>query len=61
MRMAEDVAANLRRAFGTERRFENALDYAFSADGSALYYTASGEEGAADGVVRVGRAARARA
>jgi dipeptidyl aminopeptidase/acylaminoacyl peptidase len=39
---------------GSERRFENVVDYALSADGSALYYTASGEEGAADGVVWVG-------
>jgi dipeptidyl aminopeptidase/acylaminoacyl peptidase len=39
---------------GSERRFENVVDYGFAADGSALYYTASGEEGAADGVFRVG-------
>lgn len=38
---------------GAERPFEHAVDYAFSADGSALYYTASGDEGAADGVFRV--------
>ena len=40
-------------ATGAERRFEHAAAYAFAADGSALYYTASGLEGAADGVFRV--------
>ncbi|MDH3269726.1 MAG: prolyl oligopeptidase family serine peptidase [Gemmatimonadota bacterium] len=39
---------------GAERRFEFASDYAFAADGSALYYTSSGDDGAADGVSRVG-------
>ncbi len=38
---------------GNEWRFENAVEYEFAADGSALYYTASGDEGAADGVFRV--------
>lgn len=38
---------------GAERRFENTVAYAFAADGSALYYTASGNDGAADGVFRV--------
>ncbi len=42
-------------ASGTERRFQNVVAYAFAEDGSALYYTASGEKGAADGVFRVGR------
>lgn len=41
-------------ASGAERRFDYAVGYAFAADGSLLYYTASGEEGAADGVYRVG-------
>jgi len=40
---------------GQERRFENVVDYDFVKDGSALYYTASGEKGAADGVFRVPR------
>ncbi len=40
---------------GSERRFEHVADYAFAADGSVLYYAASGEDGAADGVYRVGR------
>lgn len=38
---------------GAERPFQHAVDYAFAADGSVLYYTASGEDGAADGVYRV--------
>ncbi|MDX1645595.1 MAG: prolyl oligopeptidase family serine peptidase [Longimicrobiales bacterium] len=38
---------------GVETTFEHVVDYGFAADGSALYYTSSGEEGAADGVVRV--------
>ena len=40
---------------GQERRFEQVLSYEFAADGSVLYYAASGAEGAADGVYRVGR------
>ena len=40
---------------GSERRFEYVVSFAFAADGSVLYYTASGEDGAADGVFRVGR------
>ena len=40
---------------GSERRFQHAIDFAWAPDGSALYYTASGEEGAADGVFRVDR------
>jgi dienelactone hydrolase len=39
---------------GEERRFESAVEYAFAADGSVLHYTASGADGAADGVFRVG-------
>ncbi len=41
-------------ATGQERRFDHAVSYAFSGSGGALYYTASGEDGAADGVFRVG-------
>ncbi len=40
-------------ASGREWRFENAVEYAFAADGSTLFYTASGTDGAADGVFRV--------
>ena len=40
---------------GAERRFDHAVTYAFAADGSALFYTASGEDGEADGVYRVVR------
>lgn len=46
---------------GAERRFEHAVAYAFAADGSALYYTASGDDGAADGVFRVGPSGSAEA
>ncbi len=38
---------------GSEREFEHAVEYHFSADGAVLYYTASGEDGEADGVFRV--------
>ncbi len=38
---------------GEEERFEYVVDYSFSADGSALFYAASGDEGAADGVFAV--------
>ncbi len=38
---------------GAEWRFEYAVAYAFPADGSLLYYTASGDDGAADGVFRI--------
>ncbi|NNF12311.1 MAG: S9 family peptidase [Gemmatimonadetes bacterium] len=38
---------------GAERPFEHAVDYAFAADGSTLYYSASGEDGEADGVFRI--------
>ena len=41
---------------GDERRFDHAAGYAFAAGGSVLYYAASGDDGAADGVFRVGRA-----
>ena len=41
---------------GQERRFDHAVSYAFSGNGGALYYTASGQDGAADGVFRVGTA-----
>ena len=43
------------RALSSERewRFEAVVEYAFSADGTALFYTASGADGAADGVFRV--------
>jgi len=43
------------RALSSERewRFEAAVEYAFAADGTALFYTASGADGAADGVFRV--------
>ncbi len=41
-------------ATGQERRFDHAATYAFSGNGGALYYTASGQDGAADGVFRVG-------
>jgi dipeptidyl aminopeptidase/acylaminoacyl peptidase len=44
-----------------ERRFDHVADYAFAADGSVLYYTASGLEGEADGVFRVGRSGDAEA
>ncbi len=47
------VVRNL--ADGAERRFDDVVDYVFTKDGSALYYTASGQDGAADGVYRVGR------
>ena len=43
-------------ATGEERRFDHAVSYAFAAGGGALYYTASGDGGEADGVFRVGRA-----
>ena len=43
-------------ATGQERRFDHAVSYAFSGNGGALYYTASGQDGAADGVFRVGPA-----
>ena len=43
-------------ATGQERRFDHAVSYAFSGNGGALYYTASGQDGAADGVFRVGTA-----
>lgn len=39
---------------GAERTFGDVVDYRFSADGSTLAYTASGADGAADGVFRVG-------
>jgi dipeptidyl aminopeptidase/acylaminoacyl peptidase len=39
---------------GNERRFEHVAGYAFADGGSVLFYTASGEDGAADGVFRVG-------
>lgn len=39
---------------GSARTFGSVVDYRFSADGSALYYTASGDEGSADGVYRAG-------
>jgi dipeptidyl aminopeptidase/acylaminoacyl peptidase len=38
---------------GSEHRFEDVVEYAFAADGSAMFYTASGADGAADGVFRV--------
>jgi len=38
---------------GGEWSFSSVVDYDFAAAGSALYYTASGEDGAADGVFRV--------
>lgn len=44
---------------GQERRFDDVVDYQFAADGSALYYTASGREGAADGVFLVRRSGTA--
>ena len=40
-------------AGGDERRFEHVVDYGFAADGSVLAWTASGEDGAADGAFRV--------
>ncbi|MGD8320013.1 MAG: prolyl oligopeptidase family serine peptidase [Gemmatimonadota bacterium] len=42
-------------ASGSERRFDHVVDYAFSDDGSVLYYTASGDDADADadGVFRV--------
>ena len=48
-------------ATGEERRFGHAVSYAFSGNGGALYYTASGEDGTADGVFRVGTAGGAEA
>jgi len=43
------------RSLNSERewRFDAAVEYEFAAEGSALFYTASGAEGAADGVFRV--------
>jgi len=38
---------------GAESRFEYVAQYDFADDGSTLFYTASGEEGAADGVFRL--------
>jgi dipeptidyl aminopeptidase/acylaminoacyl peptidase len=38
---------------GEESRMSFVADYAFADDGSVLYYAASGEDGAADGVFRV--------
>lgn len=38
---------------GNERNFPHVVDYAFAADGTSLAYTASGGDGAADGVYRV--------
>jgi dipeptidyl aminopeptidase/acylaminoacyl peptidase len=40
-------------ATGSERRFDHVVDYAFDRQGTVLYYTASGGDGAADGVFRV--------
>jgi dipeptidyl aminopeptidase/acylaminoacyl peptidase len=40
-------------ASGSERRFEHAVEYVFDEGGSVLYFTTSGEDGAADGVWRV--------
>ena len=40
---------------GEERRFDHVVEYEFAADASALYYTASGWDGDADGVFRLGR------
>ena len=42
-------------ASGQERRFDHAVSYEFASEGSALFYSASGDEGAADGVFRVER------
>lgn len=51
----DDGSPLVAHAFGgAERTFDHVVDYAFSADGSALYYTASGEDGDADGVWRAG-------
>ena len=44
---------------GDERRFDHAVSYAFAGGGSVLYYAASGEDGAADGVFRVARSGAA--
>ena len=44
---------------GDERRFDHAVSYAFASGGSVLYYAASGEDGAADGVFRVARSGAA--
>ncbi|HZD05915.1 MAG TPA: hypothetical protein VE173_13395, partial [Longimicrobiales bacterium] len=38
---------------GTEHRFEDVTEYAFTEDGAFLYYAASNEDGTADGVYRV--------
>jgi len=38
---------------GQEQRFENVVSYEFAADGSSLFFTSSGEDGAADGVFEV--------
>lgn len=38
---------------GVEHRFENVMAYAFSKDGERLFYTASNEDGSADGVFEV--------
>ena len=51
----DDGTALVARALnsGREWRFEHAVEYAFAADGSTLFYTASGDDGASDGVFRV--------
>ena len=38
---------------GQEQSFENVVSYEFAADGSTLFFTSSGEDGAADGVFEV--------
>ncbi|MCH2464608.1 MAG: hypothetical protein MK237_01725, partial [Gemmatimonadetes bacterium] len=38
---------------GQEQSFEHVVSYAFAADGSTLFFTSSGEDGAADGVFGV--------
>lgn len=40
-------------ATGEEHRYEHVTDYLFSADGERLYYSASNEDGTADGVYAV--------
>ena len=38
---------------GQEQSFENVVSYDFAADGSSLFFTSSGDDGAADGVFEV--------
>jgi dipeptidyl aminopeptidase/acylaminoacyl peptidase len=52
----DDGATLVARMFesGSERRFDHVVDYQFASGGSTMFYTASGLDGSADGVFRVG-------